>query len=299
MATPAWVGTTSSAWATGTNWSTSSAPANGDTATFDWNATRSVAGSDQSAVTLAALNILSTFTGYQFGDLATALKIKSSTVRIGDASGSSTAGAHSNRINLDLSTTATVVTVVNTATTSADAGLEPVRIKAVNSSNQLIVLGGRVGVATNAIGDVATFGEIDCIGSSAVVNISSGVTLTTLRQEGGTVNQSCGCTTIYQDGGTLNTNGSGAITTIYVGGQANLNSSGTVTTLEVQADGTADMLNDLRAKTITTVKLYKGATFKFNPAVHTITNPILLIGCELEDVTIQTPNGISIAVVKT
>ncbi len=297
MARYKWIGTTSTAWATNTNWSPAGPPAtSGDTVTNDQDGIAAIAASDQSATTLTAWNIKSTYT-YAIGDAATPLQVSATSLRIGDPSGSSTVGAGSGRINLNLGSVASAITVVTTKNSSTDSGKEPVRIKGTSASNKLYVQGGRVGVATDNIGDAATFNTIAVTGTQTVCNIASGVTLTTLRAELGTTSLACAATTVYHDGGNLATAGSGAITTAYVAGTAKLNSTGTITTLEVKATGNASLLDDLQAKTITTVKLYPGAHFSYDPRVHTITNPIQIIGGTTEDVTINVPKNVTVAIV--
>ena len=294
MSTLYWSSASSTAWGTGANWSTTSAPANGDTAIIDANGAAAIAGSDQSAVALAALLIKSNF-GANFGDLATALKIKSSLVRIGDLAGSGLAQTAKIRVNLDLSTTAATIDVVSTPSIGPDAGLEPVRIVGVNSSNVLNVLSGRVGVATNKATDVATFGTINNV--AGTVNVASGVTLTTFRQSSGAGSLYCAATTVTINGGQLDTYGAGAITTANIFGQAFLRATGTITTLNVYGGGTADFSASLIARTVTTINLYKGATLiGIDPSLFTVTNPINLVGCAPEDVTIITPPGRTVVI---
>lgn len=290
---------TTNAWATGANWSPTGPPStSGDSATLDQNAIGSIAGSDQSATTLSSLTIKSTFI-LNFGDLATPLKVNATTVRIGDPGGSPVQSSGSPRINLDLSTTASNIAVVSSSTQGIDTGLEPIRIKGVNSSNKISVTGSAiVGIATNASGDVATFGEIACLSGGATIRVGSGVTLTTWSQDSGTGNLYCGMTTFQQDGGIASIYGTGTITTANVSGQTTFTSSGTITTLNVYGGGSANFLNSSIPRTITTVNLYKGATFSYDPAVMTITNPINFLGCQVGDVTVVTPNSISAVIAK-
>lgn len=302
MANQTWIGATSAAWATGANWASTSAPADADSATFDFNATGvgGVAGSDQSATELAALYITSTYT-YAFGTNGTPLSVDATLVEIGRASGSSTVGAHSGRINLRLPDLASTILVFGTSSASTDTGKEPVRIRtAAVSGNKLIMNGsGRAGVATDTATDTAQFDEIACLNANAVINVSSGTTLTKWRQESGTGNIFCAATTLQQDGGILYTYGSGAVTTANAAGQAFLGSSGTITTLNIYSTGIVDMFSDARLKTVSTVNLYAGATFKYDPNVVTITNPINLLGCQLSDVNLVLPRGLTAAIVKT
>lgn len=298
MANEVWLGT-ATGWATAGDWVSGNVPTDAGTATFDFNATGAVAGSDQSATELAALYIPSTYL-YAFGTNGTPLSVDATLVEIGRASGSSTPGAHSGRINLKTPDLASTIMIFGTCSTSTDTGKEPVRIQSANASgNKLIFSGtGRVGIATDTLADFARFDEVACLGTGTI-NISALTTLVKWRQEGGTGNIFCAGTTLQQDAGVVYTYGSGAWTTLNISGTAYPQSSGTITTLNVFADGTVDMLGDSRAKTITTVNLYKGATFKYDPNVITITNPINLIACELEDVTIVTPKGLTVAIVKT
>lgn len=95
--------------------------------------------------------------------------------------------------------------------------------------------------------------------SDCNVLVGSGVTLTTLKQTGGTIDLRCAATTVTNGlGTTLTTQGSGAITTLYVYGTAYLGSTGTITNLHVY--GTCDLSRVLLARTITNCTVYPGGT---------------------------------------
>lgn len=274
MATKLWVGTTT-AWATSGNWSPSGAPgASGDSAYFDQNGTASVAGSDQSATTLDLLSIKQSFgsNSRTFGTDGTPLKVKATIVRLGEQSGSTTVAGGPGRINLDLSTALTTINVFDSAGSSTDTYKEPIRIKAVNASNILNVYSGRVGIASDVIGDVATFGTINITGSGAYVNLASGLTLTTLNHSDGTCNVYGAITTVNYSGGQLTTDGDYTITTFTSsnGGQAILNhrktSGNSITTLTAY-DGTfIDLSNNAATFTIGTFNVNGEVTIKRNPA---------------------------------
>lgn len=299
MADPHWLGTTSAAFGTGANWSTASAPVDTDTATFNQFASGPIDGSDQSAIELAALYVWSTFI-YNFGTNGTPLTIDATLVQIGRESGSATAGTHSGRINLSLPDIASTIEIFGTKTSAgSDSGKEPVRIKTGANANKLYFKGtGKVGIATDSIGDTAQFSEIALL-AAGTMNVGVGTTLTKWRQTAGVGNLFGAATTLQQDAGTLYTYGAGAYTTANIGGTAYLQSTGTITALNIAKTGTVDMLKDSRAKTITTVTMYPGATFKWDPNVITITNPIVVVGGNLRDVTLETPRGITVAVVKS
>lgn len=291
MSTRTWIGTTT-AFATATNWSASTAPITGDTAIFDQTSIGPMAGSDQSAITLAQLTIKSTVpTTSYVGSATTELKIGATLWRIGDAALGPIAGSFPLRVTLDTGTAASSGVVVGTSSSTVDTGQEPVRIKGVNAANTIIVQAGLVGIATNAATDVATYSEIDVLGGQA--NIGSGVTLTTVKQTAGIANIFCAVTTLRQIAGTLTTSGSGAVTTAYAGGTSTYNSTGTITTLEVPGGGVADFNQDFQAKTVTTIKLFKGATLRIGSHI-TVTNPIQYVECTLTDVVVATRQNVSI-----
>lgn len=106
--------------------------------------------------------------------------------------------------------------------------------------------------------------------SDANVLVGAGTTLTTLDMAGGQCKTLCGFTTgKILAGATLTTEGSGAITTLYVYGTAYPNSSGTITTL--YAYGTVDFTKDRRARTITDLYLKPGCTVRIHQNI-TVTN---------------------------
>jgi hypothetical protein len=216
----------------------------------------------------------------------------------GEPSNSATAGSGSTRLKVNFGTVANTTVVYNTASSTNETGLEPLRLLGTNAANAAIIAGGRVGFGTSYASETSQWLSISVTGASAVANIGAGTTLANLRQKLGTANLYSACTNVYQTGGTLTTYGSGAITLAELSGTADLRSTGTIATLTINSGGNVTMLNDNRLKTVTTVKMYKGATFSFDPAVVTITNPISVIGGTLADVTINTTAGITVAIVK-
>jgi hypothetical protein len=105
--------------------------------------------------------------------------------------------------------------------------------------------------------------------NGTTVHIPTGNTLTTVHNQGGTVNLYVAATTVNQQSGTLTTEGSGAITTVNVdGGTAYLNSSGTITTLNADG-GTVDFTGSRVARTVTTTNL-RSSTLKLDFGVMTM-----------------------------
>ena len=68
MATVTWLGTTDGDWNTGTNWSTGSAPADGDTVIFNASSRDVTISSSVDSLTYAALKVLDGFTGSHVSD---------------------------------------------------------------------------------------------------------------------------------------------------------------------------------------------------------------------------------------
>lgn len=290
--TQQWDGSSSGVWDLDANWSSGTKPADGDSVIFDYTSAsgNALAASNRDDIELVGLRIDSTYT-QTWGDNGSAMIVDATAVEIGRPSGSATAGAGSGRINMSLEDHAATILVHGTKTSSTDTGKEPVRIRGDASAHTLVVKGNSlVGLATDLPTDTAAFTDVRIVDTQSTVNIGSGVTLTTLRQELGIARLYGGLTTLQQDGGTCYMYGSGTITTAKISGTAQLNSSGTITAGHVYDGGHLD-LSDSLAKTITTLTLYKGAKLTMDPSVITITNPIILSGCSIEDVTINLPSG--------
>lgn len=217
MAKKIWIGTTND-WGTAGNWSGSGVPANGDDVYFDSSVSQDVgAGLNQSAVTLASLNIAATFIG-KIGTASAYLQVGATLLNIGAPSLSGTPSEGSQRIKIDLGSVQSAVVVFASNKTTADTGLEPIRIKGTHASNTLNVLGGRVGVATTSPSEVATIATVKVTGNTSFLNLSAGCTLTTITNNGGTVNVNSAATTITNISGNLKTGGTGLIGTFNADG---------------------------------------------------------------------------------
>lgn len=253
MADYVWIGTTSSAFGTSTNWSPTGVPTTGDTITFDGRAIAALTGGNQSSITLTRITQFQSCS-YDVGSIANPLLISATTVEIGVPPEDGTSGSGA-EFHLVTGSNATSVTVYNSKSTGT-SGKAPILIRGINASNKLQVRGGLVAIAEDAPGTSATFSEVTVVGSSAKVTIGSGVTLTTVYQSDGNILLKCAATTVTQTGGQLATKGSGAITTANVGGTAVLNATGTITNLNVNAGGSADFSQTTDARTVTNPKVY-------------------------------------------
>ena len=288
-----WSSTSSTDPTLGANWTksdgtTGTAPANGDDVTISaipGVSLASIAAADMSAVTLNSLTISQTFTG-TIGTTATSgtfgyWKIGATTWKIGAPSGDGTAATGSGRIKIDFGSAAFTGTVLATGI-SADAGLEPVRIKGSNASNKLYVQGGRVGVATNLPGEAATLSEVDVTGSTAVCDLGPGVTWTNANvAAGGTLlaNSGSSGTLSVASGSTATLQGSTAVATVNAGGAVYLNhrpgAGAAVSTLNLYSTGTADFSQNPAVVTVATLNHYPGGALNANaanPAHLSVTN---------------------------
>lgn len=291
------VATTASAspkdWGLAGNWFTNAIPVDSDNVVIDARATDDLIYSmNQSTVDLTKLDVYMSYVN-QLGDTTNPLRISATTCQIGLPVGDGSSPSGPTFVNLDFGTVNNTTKVYNGRKTGIN-GLLPINLKGSHSANILHVYGGTIGVATARPGDTATYVTINVDGGKCV--LSSGVTTTTITQDGGELIQGCACTTLTQNAGTLETNGAGAITTATINGTAYLEASGTITTLEVRSSGSADMTGSNAARTVTTVQLHKGCTFKYDPGVVTISNPIQLVDCKLEDVTIEVPPGRTVVI---
>jgi hypothetical protein len=275
MANKSWIGGTTN-WDTAGNWSSSGEPANtGDSAYFGTFSTTAVAGSDQSGITLDYLEIPMTML-FTVGDNATPLKVGMTLARIGEPGGGTTDSAGCGRINLDLDTDAGTIYIKDSNQANDDAGKEVIRLKGNNSSTVINVTGNAsVGIATNAVGDTATFGTINVTGQGATVNCGGGLTLTNFYQTNGmAVLRSAPATLVRVEGrGNLTTYGDYTLPALTIAGgtvtanHRKLTAGNEVTTLTLETGGVLDVsaLSDTFAV----------GTIVVNGDCRIITNPAL------------------------
>lgn len=266
----------------GSNWldtagADANIPANSDDVVLENSSQSVTSGLDQSGVALATLTARQSFTGY-VGTAAAYLQIGSSIVRIGEYFGTGTVPAGSSLIKLDLGATAAAVDIFNAGTPLTTAA-PAIYIKANSASTVVRIRKGKVAIAPNT-GETTTVGTIQVSyvsnqATDAVVQIGSGVTLTTLLCKGSDTTLLCAATTVTQEAGTLKTEGAGAIGTVKVtGGTATLNSTGTITLLEVSKTGLADFTKSSAGRTVSTAKLDPDGRIKADPSVITFSNLI-------------------------
>lgn len=300
MAAYFWSSSSSTDPTAGANWTksdgtTGTAPGNGDDAyvqAIPGVALANIGPADMSAAALNSLTISSTYIGtIGSADTTSPLfgywKIGAATWTIGAPSADGVLYGGSGRIKIDFGAGAFSGTVQATGI-SSDAGAEPVRILANNASSVLLVLGGRVGVATNLPGETATLGEVDVSGGGAICDLGAGVTWSVANVSGGgtlVAHSGSSGTLSVGPGASATTLGPAAIATVNAGGSMTLNhrpaSGAAIATLNLFPTGVADFSDDPAPVTVTTVNQHRGGVLSANPANPghlTVTNH-LLVNC--------------------
>ena len=268
MATYTWTGTTSDAFGTAGNWTPSGPPTTGDTAIFNHVATRSLAGSDQSAVLLASLVVTDAFS-YAIGTAGTELQIGATLAEFGKPTGNGQSYSGPTGMFINYGTNSNISTVYGTGSSTPATGKDLLHIRGTHTSNELTMQGGSVGIATNSASDTATYPTINVTGGR--LNIGTGATLTTITIAGGTVVDRAAITTLNINGGTVETYGTFAITTVNnkTGGRFNcLHRNGTsnaIGTYNMQG-GTLDVSKDARTIVVGTWNSGPGSVKKATAA---------------------------------
>lgn len=280
-------------WANASNWSSGSVPANGDTVILENSKIDILYGLDQHAVTLAALNIAQSFTGtiglprtnssgyVEYRPQYLQIGATLCTIGRGDGQGSG-------RIKIDFYSIQTTCTIQNSGS-AAESGVPSILLKGTHASNVLNLVKGSVGVAFFA-GESATIATVN-VGYYANVNgdstliMGSGVSLTTIKQSGGSVVAESNVTTLTQYGGAFTMRGAATIATATIEGTLFDESTGTFTTLTIL--GKYDRRHSMAAKTCINISLYKGAEWHDPFKCVSYYNPINLAECSLEDVTLD------------
>ena len=287
-------GTGPNDWDNVDNWSADTAPVNSDTVVFDHQATSAVMFNiSKTSLTVAVLTITS---GFRYsiglpevnGDSANLPYDEHLTTFLSLAAGSvmNIDGSGSGGIKIDLAATDTVTTVTG-SNGSMDSGAPAVQLNINNSSADLHVLGGVVGLCTI----VGTTGRVDvftCGGSdNSRLTVGSSVTVDNCTISSGKVTLGSAIVTANVDGGELTQVGSGTITTLNINNKGVFwdISSGTISAVYMTG-GRYDRSKDNRSKTISNFTAYSRASIK-DPVGAAIT--VLDIYPALKDMTLDLP----------
>lgn len=292
-------------WDNVKNWSDGIVPVSTDTVHFSNSDVSALYAIDQNAVTLTAMHVEQSYTGriglpdtneggyYEWRNKE--LKISVTTLTFGAGNGD---GCPFARINVG-SNVCTLL-VYNTGT-PVDGNVAALYFKGSHTDNA-----GRIYRGYVAVGWFATETsrwetlELGREGEASDVFYfsGSGVTYdTSITKFGGTAEINSACPTILNVGGDLTMTGTGGASgTIRMQeGILFWNSSGNIGTVIVSANATFDNRGDSRTFTITTVQLHSGASFYAPSRNVTYTNPIQLVQCSLEEVTLHLGTNISLA----
>ena len=293
MAVKKWIG--GAAGATGdlsnaANWAPSGVPTNSDDVYIEGNGTDYdiTAGlTTFAAVTLNSVNISITFSKAigiaNTGTSSTTIGYMSIsgtntaaiTVNMGYQNGGTSAGGGGNLWRLNTGSALATFNITGSATSSQLPNGGPITLLGTHTSNVLNIISGVVSVAADPT-ETAKFLTINNRGNLA---LGTGVTLTTINQNAGSIIVRSGVTTYSQTAGASTFSGTGTTGTMNLqGGTSALNSTGTITALNIYG-ATANLSGSQSPRTITTATLYAGATINLNNGVKnsiTITNPIVV-----------------------
>ena len=289
-------------WDDPLNWSGGAIPVDGDAVSIDHSDISILYGLDQSSIALTTLTIGAAFTGkiglpevnasssakyVEYRDQY--LKIEVPIVRIGDGTGT---GSNLIRLNIQGNTTVDV----RQSGSSEETGLTAIQI--IGSGNIVgNIVKGSVGFGLYQ-GETAGLttlkvGYRDTPTGDAVVMLGPGATCTTLAMAGGTVTAANAPGTITMTDGEL-TIDDGSITSFkQQSGTLKYNGNDTITLAEVS--GVIDFRQDVRAKTITTLKLYEGAEYHDPHGTVTWTNAAQFIQCSPADVTLDVAKNVAMS----
>jgi hypothetical protein len=262
-------------WGATGSWDTASVPVDTDSVFLRNSSANIITNLSQGSVDLTLLEIERSFTG-DVAASSSELSITATTLNIGRQLGVQTeAQAGSDRIKINLGSVQSTMNVYYSASSSADSGFEPIRLRGTHASNVLNVYGGIVGIATNDPDDTATLATVNQF--AGTLNLGGGCTLTTLYIDGGNSIMSVrsAFTTLNQNAGTVTRYGSGAATTIsQKAGTLNDYGTGTITTLNVFPGSTTNKWSG--AATVTTLNLYGRVDLSNATGTITFTNTNIL-----------------------
>jgi hypothetical protein len=238
------------------NWTTDAVPTTGDDPVITGGSVGLLYGLNQSGVAVNAFVVEDSFTG-QVGRIENGvlhyLRIDPDSF---EYRGRSSLAA------FDLGSAAIAVLLAGTGAPSAP-GRNALYLKG-SALTTATILSGNVGLAA-ADNDTATIATL-LVGSDGQttpvdVTLGAGLSLTTLRAAAGWSRQRCASTTsIVAPTAKWESEGSGAIGTLYAGGQCYPDSTGTITALHALGTGIVDFSRNRQARTVSTLTLYPGAT---------------------------------------
>lgn len=284
------------------NWSGATAPVDSDDIVFADSEVDVLYGMANSAVSPASITIDQSYTGniglptynetasngasyyeyrnryLQYGTSGDAVNC-AVTIGRGEGSGSP-------RVLLDTGSGQATIVVMNSGTAETNAK-GAILWKGTHASNTVTINKGSLAAATYP-GETATIATLKVgyqtnVQGDASVVCSSGVTLTTVSQSGGTLQTESNVTTGSVTDGDWRFL-AGTLTTLNLdGGAVRYRSTGTLTTANVGSNGNLDFRQDMRARTVTNVNLYEGSEWHDPFSTVTATNGYDFIRCTPAD----------------
>ena len=285
-------------WDTAGNWSTGTVPVNGDNVYIRDSSADILYGLNQSAVTLALLDVDSTFSGKiglpdlksSFGGTVsyaeyrpTYLAIGATAVNIGRGQ-----GAGSSRIRLNTGAVQTTLRVYGTASPTTTGGVAFDWL-GTHVSNALVAARGSIGVAakpgTTAVLASAKIGSQGSAVSDVQLLFGDGCTLTALVMTGGTVEVRNGVSTVVMTDGQLTISGTAGVSTSLEadGGLVNYDTTGTLASYTGGTESVIDFSRIAVARTVTAASLNAKAGWKDPGKVVTVGGSGILVRCGLEE----------------
>lgn len=281
-------------WSIGANWNTGTIPANGDDVILTGTSNSLLYGMAQSGVTLNSLTIDSSFTGLLglaannptgYSEYRTAyLSIGATTVTIGAGS-----DAGSQRLKINFGSVQTAVSIISTNTSPFDPNVASVvLLEGSNSSNTLSLTQASV---TSSMTLATLLSGYNTVVNTDVNLVQTGA-VTTLTQNGGTINCSGNVGTWTVNAGVPTLSGTATCTTLKVLTAANApltftwTGTGTITTVTLSAGAKLDCSKNASARTLTNCNLEGGAIINDPAVTITFSNPFYLRACGVQDVTL-------------
>lgn len=278
MADKLWVGTDSGNegdLGVAANWDPVGVPGPGDTVWFLDSSQDVTAGLDVWAGSAApdAIHFCRSYTG-RVGDGDEYLEVGETVITVGEHFGSG-APLGSGRLRIDMGAHASSLLVLATAYTATDAWRRPLEVLADHAAAVIEVRSGQVAVADRP-GESGELAELRLAPPPAGLtepDVVSGdeLVLASAEAASGALALRGAVTAIVQSAGQCRTSGAGAVASwIITGGSAYPESSGTLSLLEARG-GQVDFLGSREPRTVSALKLYRGAQVAVDTDVVTIT----------------------------
>ncbi|WP_278465791.1 LamG-like jellyroll fold domain-containing protein [Gimesia maris] len=272
-------------WDVAANWNSNTVPETGDTVYLSDSNIDIKYGLDQSAVTLAALNIEQTYTGdiglprlntdgttsySEYRDQY--LKIGATLLNIGDKQGDG-----SERIKINLGSVQSTVLITNTGD-SPDGNTPAILLLGTHASNAININRGSLGVAyyPTEVATVATLRQafFDNAADDTNVYLGSGVSVTDIVKSGGVLDINSATTTFKQTAGTTTIHAGAHAVLNILAGLVNYNSTGTLSAVNLSGDGVLVFDQDARPKDVTIINKFTDDSEIYDES-GSITSPVI------------------------